>query len=191
MPTSLEIAAFVLGSVLILIAIIGGKFKIFIAEISNTVNNVGRGISGLMGTVLLIAAALISFDGTKGESDGPSSKALTMYDLAGTYTLKYASDITGLETAGIFIKASSRTEGQGTYTLPMNIEGAEELFDVERGTSAIYIEGESNVILNGNKIRIRLDGYSIWRDVSISENGMTWTWNTDGKKHEWVFDRNQ
>ena len=39
MPASLEIGFFVLGAVLLLIALVGGKIKIFVAEVSPKVTS--------------------------------------------------------------------------------------------------------------------------------------------------------
>lgn len=57
--TSVITMAFVLGTVLLLIAVVGGKFKIFGAEISGTVGSAGRLVAGLAG-LALITIGLIS-----------------------------------------------------------------------------------------------------------------------------------
>ena len=59
MPQSITIAAFVLGAVLLLIAILRGGFKIFGAEVDGTAGRFGRIFAGLLGTVL-IAIGLFS-----------------------------------------------------------------------------------------------------------------------------------
>jgi phosphotransferase system glucose/maltose/N-acetylglucosamine-specific IIC component len=59
MPTSITIAAFVLGAVLLLIAILHGSFKIFGAEVDGTAGRFGRIFAGLLG-VVLIAIGLFS-----------------------------------------------------------------------------------------------------------------------------------
>ncbi|MGF1523726.1 MAG: LCCL domain-containing protein [Leptolyngbyaceae cyanobacterium] len=57
MPHSLVIAVFVFGAVLILLALSGGKFKIFGSEISESVSNpLLRIIAGVVGTFLLVLA---------------------------------------------------------------------------------------------------------------------------------------
>jgi hypothetical protein len=53
-PQNITIAAFILGAVLLLIALIGGRFKIFGAEVSGTVGRAGRLAAGVAGTVLII-----------------------------------------------------------------------------------------------------------------------------------------
>lgn len=54
MPTSIQVGVFVLGGVLILIAILGGKFKLFGAEIEATISNTPlRFVAGILGSVLL------------------------------------------------------------------------------------------------------------------------------------------
>src|SRR5271167_1846474 len=59
MPQSITIAAFVLGAVLLLIAILRGGFKIFGAEVDGTAGRFGRIFAGLLG-VILIAIGLFS-----------------------------------------------------------------------------------------------------------------------------------
>jgi hypothetical protein len=59
MPQSVTIAAFVLGAVLLLIAILHGGFKIFGAEVDGTAGRFGRIFAGLLG-VILIAIGLFS-----------------------------------------------------------------------------------------------------------------------------------
>jgi hypothetical protein len=54
MPQSIVIAAFVFGAVLLLIALLGGHFKIFGAEISGATGRPGRIIAGVVGVVLLV-----------------------------------------------------------------------------------------------------------------------------------------
>ena len=56
MPESLSIAAFVFGAVLLLIAFVGGNFKIFGAELSRTAGPVIRVISGVLGLVFVLVA---------------------------------------------------------------------------------------------------------------------------------------
>jgi hypothetical protein len=53
MPENITIAAFVLGGVMLLISIVGGKFKIFGAEVSAMAGPAGRIIAGVIGTVLI------------------------------------------------------------------------------------------------------------------------------------------
>jgi len=47
-------AAFVLGAVLLLIALVGGRFKLFGAEVSEAVGGTGRAIAGVMGIALIV-----------------------------------------------------------------------------------------------------------------------------------------
>ncbi len=58
MPPSITIAAFVLGAVLILIALLGGGFKIFGAEVTGKTGWVGRVVAGLAGTILIAVGIL-------------------------------------------------------------------------------------------------------------------------------------
>jgi hypothetical protein len=56
MPASLTIGAFVLGGVLLLIAVLRGGFKLFGAEVSGTAGGGGRLIAFITGIVLLVTA---------------------------------------------------------------------------------------------------------------------------------------
>ena len=62
MPQGITIAAFVLGSVFLMLALVGGGFKIFAAEISGKVGPIGRAIAGLLGSILVLGGLLGWFD---------------------------------------------------------------------------------------------------------------------------------
>ncbi|MBK6796223.1 MAG: hypothetical protein IPG76_05370 [Acidobacteria bacterium] len=54
MPQTMTIASFILGAVLLLIAILSGGFKIFGAEVSGKTGTAGRMISGILGIIFII-----------------------------------------------------------------------------------------------------------------------------------------
>ena len=54
MPQTLAIGAFVLGAVLLLIAVLKGGFKIFGAEVSSSAGTGGRLVAGVLGLVLIV-----------------------------------------------------------------------------------------------------------------------------------------
>ncbi len=56
MPTNLLIGAFVLGGILLLIAVVGGRFKVFGAEISGEAGTGGRVFAGVVGAILVVGA---------------------------------------------------------------------------------------------------------------------------------------
>jgi hypothetical protein len=56
MPDTLQTGSFVLGAVFLLIAILGGNFKIFSAEVSGTVGTSIRWIAGITGLVFIVLA---------------------------------------------------------------------------------------------------------------------------------------
>jgi len=62
MPQTINIGAFVLGAVLLLIAILRGGFKIFGAEVSGETVKFGRPISGIAGVMLICIGLFGSFD---------------------------------------------------------------------------------------------------------------------------------
>lgn len=53
MPQNITIAAFVFGSVLLLIALLGGKFKIFGAEVDGVIGSNTRIFAGILGVIFL------------------------------------------------------------------------------------------------------------------------------------------
>jgi hypothetical protein len=61
MPGSITVAAFVFGALLILVAIVGGGFKVFGAEVSGTVGTPLRIVAGVIGTGVLLAALYPTF----------------------------------------------------------------------------------------------------------------------------------
>ena len=54
MPESVTVGAFVFGAVLILVGLLGGRFKIFNVEVSGTAGNVSRAIAFALGGVMII-----------------------------------------------------------------------------------------------------------------------------------------
>ena len=59
MPGSVTIALVVLGGVLVLIAVLGGKFKIWGAEIEDSTGNPGRIAAGILGVVFILIAIVM------------------------------------------------------------------------------------------------------------------------------------
>jgi hypothetical protein len=70
-PQNIAVAAFVLGAVLILLALSSGGFKLFGAEMSGASGHVPRAIAGVLG-VLLIGFGL--WEATREVQSGPSSE---------------------------------------------------------------------------------------------------------------------
>lgn len=62
MPQGITIAAFVLGSVFLLLALVGGGFKIFGAEISGKIGPLARAAAGVLGSILVLGGLLHWFD---------------------------------------------------------------------------------------------------------------------------------
>ncbi len=61
MPSTLTLAVFVFGAVLLLIAIHGGPFKIFAAQITGKVSHVGRLAAGVVGVVMIVLAIRMGY----------------------------------------------------------------------------------------------------------------------------------
>lgn len=73
MPGNLSIALFVVGAILLLIALLGGQFKLFGAEVSGTVGRASRWMSGLAALILIGAAVLLESTGTKPAQPSPGA----------------------------------------------------------------------------------------------------------------------
>jgi hypothetical protein len=70
MPQGIPIAAFVFSAVLPLIAVLGGKFKIFGAEISGTGGRTGPSFAAVLGTALIVVGLIVALQ-QGGPSPGP------------------------------------------------------------------------------------------------------------------------
>ena len=75
MPQSIPIAAFVLGGVLLLVSVVGGRFKIFGAEVSGVAGRSGRIVAGFAGCLLISFGLLTSFQSTS-RHEIPSTQPL-------------------------------------------------------------------------------------------------------------------
>ncbi len=76
MPQSITIAAFVLGAVLLLTALLGGRFKIFGAEVSVTTGKLARAIAFVF-SLFFIAIGLMKFsESAPNESAEQSTRTL-------------------------------------------------------------------------------------------------------------------
>jgi hypothetical protein len=73
MPQSITIAAFVFGAVLLLIAIVGGNFKIFAAEVSATTGKFGRVVAGIAGVILIVVGLVGSNSGDRSPTPATTS----------------------------------------------------------------------------------------------------------------------
>lgn len=69
MPQTLAIGAFVLGAVLLLIAVLKGGFKIFGAEVSSSAGTGGRVVAGVLGLVLLLTGFALGHQEPTGKPD--------------------------------------------------------------------------------------------------------------------------
>jgi hypothetical protein len=75
MPQTITVAAFVFGAVLLLIALLGGRFKIFGAEVSEAVGRTGRIVAAVAGIVFICIGLYGSFP-DKGSQGGSAKKEL-------------------------------------------------------------------------------------------------------------------
>src|SRR5512145_2499266 len=59
MPENLPLALVIVGAILLLIALLGGQFKLFGAEVPGRVGRASRWMSGLAGVVLIVAGIYV------------------------------------------------------------------------------------------------------------------------------------
>lgn len=87
MPQSITIAAFVLGAVLLLIAILhGGGFKIFGAEVDGSPGRFGRVFAGLLGVILIGIGLVTSADKSLFQSAADGGKTASDVSKSGEST---------------------------------------------------------------------------------------------------------
>ncbi len=76
MPPSITIGSFVLGAVLLLVAILGGGFKIFGAEVSGNTGTLGRLVAGTLG-IILISIGFSGYEGKLNLGQEPTPTPIT------------------------------------------------------------------------------------------------------------------
>jgi hypothetical protein len=152
-------------------------------------------IGGVAATVL---AGVLVFWLTEGllqkrDSDGSPAPAPTgstptlaptLFDMRGVYTLikiEPTTDPVMPSGLGISIEPRTATEGYARYRLPMEVEDPGDA-----------VEGSGDIALIGSQLRIRLgENLSIWRDVNFSEPYLVLSWEGEGKKRSWTFQRSE
>jgi hypothetical protein len=87
MPKSLEIAEFVLGAVMLLLALVSGGFKIFGAEVSGTAGKLGRATAFILGLYFIGLSLGVQPQPVPPSTDGlsPAQIATSPTNLAGTW----------------------------------------------------------------------------------------------------------
>jgi hypothetical protein len=73
MPPTVAVAAFIFGAILVLVALLGGGFKLFGADIPGPVGKSGRTIAGVLGGVLMVVGLVNPFDRSGTASSSPAS----------------------------------------------------------------------------------------------------------------------
>ncbi len=88
MPQSIPIAAFAFGAVLLLIALLGGKFKLFGAEVSGTAGRAGRSVAAILGIALIVIGLVIALQtADRGSGPQPSTSDSDKSSRLGTPTI--------------------------------------------------------------------------------------------------------
>jgi hypothetical protein len=134
MPSSVPIAAFVLGGVLLLVAILGGKFKLFGAEISEAAGKPARWFAGLLGCCLTIVGLGLSAPAATGPTDTElrEVKETVARAVNATIAALNAQDPSGLE---------AYLEGDELSTTHQQIAEAKKRATEERLRATMRVEG--------------------------------------------------
>src|SRR6185503_9480034 len=78
MPPSVLLGTFILGAILLLVALLGGAFELFNAKVLGPVGKIERVIAGIVGTVLIIIALANPFERTSTSfSPSPSTAVVS------------------------------------------------------------------------------------------------------------------
>ncbi len=133
MPQNITTAAFVLGAVLLLISLIGGGFKIFGAEVNNSVNRWVRVIAFILGAFFLIVGLFNPFERTLPSSTSSTTSSAspsppkplpssTQIDISGTWRDNFGNitqifqqgDTFQLTASGFACRGRFQSSGGGT-----------------------------------------------------------------------------
>ncbi len=151
MPSTIELALVVLGAILILISILGGKFKIFGADIEGTTGRFGRIIAFVLGLVFIFIAIIMddsSLSGTSQSASEPqtvsSSSTATPASTSIPIGLSAPSDNTVLPPVTPSANISCSAIAGDIYSLspnqwngPLTLSGAS--YDISYDQNYIYI----------------------------------------------------
>jgi hypothetical protein len=134
MPSSVAIAAFVLGGVLLLVAVVGGKFKLFGAEVSGAANNPGRWVAGLLGCCLTVVGLGLSAPASAGPSgeEQREIKEAVARAVSATISAFNAGDPNGLE---------AYIEGDELSTTRKQIAETKQQFAEQRLRATMFVRG--------------------------------------------------
>jgi hypothetical protein len=118
MPNTVAVTVAVIGSVLILVAIVGGNVKIFGAEVSGKISNTSRWLAGVLGVSFISLALMIDSPFLKTPSSLASPTSLAISPMAEAFT----SETTSPLQATVPIAAST-TVTSLTNDSPTNVAG--------------------------------------------------------------------
>jgi hypothetical protein len=130
MPQSITIAFFVLGAVLLLIAILqGGGFKIFGAEVDGSPGRFGRVFAGLLGVILIGIGLVTSVDKSLFQSAADGGKTVSDVSKSGESTSPNTSE--AQEKQSSQTRSGKTAINQSEPLQAVNIAGT--WHDAERG----------------------------------------------------------
>jgi|GEM_PF-6398909 hypothetical protein len=87
MPSTIELALVVLGAILILISVLGGKFKIFGADIEGSTDRFGRIIAFVLGLIFIFIAIVMDYSSLPDANQSASQPQTASSSSTGTPAL--------------------------------------------------------------------------------------------------------
>ncbi len=148
MPVSIAIALVVLGAILILIAVLGGRFKIFGADIEGTTGGFGRVIAGVLGLIFIVIAIILNFAGPSGTNQ-PANQSQTVSSSSTATPLPAPSENTVLQPVTPSVNISCPAIPGDIYSLSPNqwvgpLTSNGESYDISYDQNSIDIWDNNN-----------------------------------------------
>lgn len=147
MPQNLSIAAFVLGAILLLVAIVGGGFKLFGAEIPSGISSGNRKAALIFGLIVLTLALLP--ERQKPEPSSPPPKVENQQDIR-------PSSPRPPDVADVYVHPTGSFERQGEVWVeyPPYASGQNHRFkEARRDSEFIYLYDETRYE-EGDPVRV-------------------------------------
>lgn len=187
MPQSITIAAFVFGAVLLLIALLGGSFKIFGAEVSGSAGKAGRTVAGLAGLVLVCIGLFGSFGNSENHPSDPQQASPPTSDASKPTSSDHATPNTTVPVPSSRVEQNANINGVWRDNLGTAYQVS------QRGTGFFLYARGANFTSDGRGTVqgrvLEFDYQTQYADGSRSSGHCTGTVSADdGQVHSTCFD---
>jgi hypothetical protein len=172
MPQNITIAAFVFGAVLLLIALLGGGFKIFGAEVSGNTGRGQRVVAGIAGIVLIIVGLVGSLNKAPASQTPAAPSSLQPLPQAGLTVMVHPSVVqmnangqatvtwTLAETNNVGINVTDRT-GEWRTTADKLVKTVGPIRTTWRIDPLGRMEWKNDIVLYEDSANEAVDGYLV------------------------------